>query len=126
MQTERLYERDAYQRRFTGTVLDCAPAKGGYAVVLDRSAFYPEGGGQPGDSGRLGAAGVRGTHIAEGVITHFCDGPLPVGETVEGEIDWDGRCDRMQQHSGEHIVSGLICAKKGCSPTTEEVRKFLG
>ena len=115
MKTERLYERDAYLRRFTATVLDCAPAKGGWAVVLDRSAFYPEGGGQPGDAGRLGTAAVRDTHIADGVITHSCDGPLPVGETVEGEIDWDGRFDRMQQHSGEHIVSGLICAAKGCN-----------
>ena len=115
METEKLFERDAYLRAFTATVLACAPEKGGWGVVLDRTAFYPEGGGQPGDRGTLGGAAVTDTHISDGVVTHLCNAPLEVGASVAGEIDWRRRFDHMQQHSGEHIVSGLICAKKGCS-----------
>ena len=115
METEKLFERDAYLRAFTATVLACAPEKGGWGVVLDRTAFYPEGGGQPGDRGTLGGAAVTDTHISDGVVTHLCNAPLAVGASVAGEIDWRRRFDHMQQHSGEHIVSGLICAKKGCS-----------
>ena len=115
METEKLYEPDAYLRAFTATVLACAPEKGGWGVVLDRSAFYPEGGGQPGDSGALGGVRVLDTHAADGAVVHLCDTPLASGAEVYGEIDWQKRFDRMQQHSGEHIVSGLICAAKGCS-----------
>ena len=115
MKTEKLYEADAYLRRFTATVLSCEAVKGGWAVTLDRTAFYPEGGGQPGDAGTLGGAAVLDTHAAGDVVTHLCAAPLPVGETVTGEIDWARRFDHMQQHSGEHIVSGLICAKKHCN-----------
>ena len=115
MTTEKLYEADAYLRRFSATVRSCEAVKGGFAVVLDRTAFYPEGGGQPGDRGTLGGAAVTDTHISGGVVTHLCAGALPVGETVEGEIDWARRFDHMQQHSAEHVVSGLICAAKGCS-----------
>ncbi len=115
MTTEKLYENDAYLRRFTATVLSCAPGKNGFDVVLDRSAFYPEGGGQPGDSGTLNGVAVTDTHTADGVIIHSCAGPLPAGAAVMGEIDWERRFDRMQQHSGEHIVSGLICAALHCS-----------
>ena len=113
--TEKLYETDAYLRAFTATVRSCAPAKDGYAVVLDRTAFYPEGGGQPGDRGTLGGAAVLDTRAADGVVTHLCDSPLPAGETVRGEIDWARRFDHMQQHSAEHVVSGLICARKSCN-----------
>lgn len=113
--TEKLYEADAYLRRFSARVLACAPAKGGFAVTLDRTAFYPEGGGQPGDTGTLGGVRVLDTHAAEGAVTHLCDGPLTAGEEAEGEIDWARRFDHMQQHSAEHIVSGLICARKGCN-----------
>ena len=108
METEKLYEADAYLRRFTARVLSCEAVKGGWAVTLDRTAFYPEGGGQPGDAGRLGGVAVLDTHASEGVVTHLCAGPLAVGETVEGELDWARRFDHMQQHSAEHIVSGLI------------------
>ncbi len=115
MTTEKLFESDAYLRLFQATVLSCTPGKNGWDVVLDRSAFYPEGGGQPGDSGTLDGVPVTDTHISDGVITHRCAGPLPVGSAVKGEIDWEARFDRMQQHSGEHIVSGLICAAFQCS-----------
>lgn len=115
MTTEKLYEKDAYLRAFTAKVLSCAPAKGGWAVTLDRSAFYPEGGGQPGDGGTLGGVPVLDTQEEDGAIIHLCGGALEPGAEVRGEIDWAKRFDRMQQHSGEHIVSGLICAAKGCN-----------
>ena len=114
MSTEKLYDQDAYLRAFTARVLSCTRGREAWEVVLDRTAFYPEGGGQPGDSGLLGGVTVLDTHERDGQVLHFCDAPLTVGDTVSGEIDWAQRFDRMQQHSGEHIVSGLICARFGC------------
>lgn len=113
METEKLYYLDSHLTRFTAAVLSCRPGKHGYDVVLDRTAFYPEGGGQPGDRGVLGGAAVTDTHEAEGRIVHYCQVPLEPGTTVEGQIDWDWRFGLMQQHSGEHIVSGLIHARYG-------------
>ena len=114
MSTEKLYYQDAYLRSFTATVLQCTSAKGGYVVVLDRTAFYPEGGGQPCDFGTLGGLPVTDVHERGGEVAHFVPGPLTPGETATGEIDFARRFDLMQQHSGEHIVSGLICAQFGC------------
>ena len=114
MATEKLYYADAYLRSFTARVVSCDESKNGYDVVLDRSAFYPEGGGQPGDTGVLGGVRVTDTHERGGEIVHYCAAPLAVGAEVSGEIDWVRRFDLMQQHSGEHIVSGMICAQFGC------------
>lgn len=114
MQTEKLFENDSYLKVFRAVVLSCTKEKDGYIIVLDRTAFYPEGGGQPGDCGELGNVHVSDTHIRDGEILHFCSGPLTVGAEVEGRIDWDTRFDRMQQHSGEHIVSGIICRTFSC------------
>ncbi len=112
--TEKLYYQDAFLREFTGRVLSCEKGKKGWEVVLDRTAFYPEGGGQPADQGTLGGAAVLDVHERDGVITHLCGGPVETGSEVQGTIDWDRRFDFMQQHSGEHIVSGIICGKFGC------------
>jgi len=112
--TEKLYYNDPFLREFTARVLSCEAVKGGYAVVLDQTAFYPEGGGQPADHGALGGGNVLDVHEKAGVITHLCDAPLGVGTAVRGEIDWARRFDHMQQHSGEHICSGLICAAFHC------------
>ncbi len=112
--TEKLYYTDPFLREFTATVLSCESAKEGFAVVLDRTAFYPEGGGQPADHGILGGAIVSDTREKEGLIIHTCDKALEVGSIVTGVIDWERRFDHMQQHSGEHIISGMICAKYGC------------
>ena len=112
--TEKLYEENAFLTRFQGKVLSCVPGTKGYDVVLDRTAFYPEGGGQPYDTGTLGGVPVLEVHQKEGQAVHTCTAPLAVGEIVEGEIDWDRRFDLMQQHSGEHIVSGLAHARWGC------------
>ena len=112
--TEKLYYTDPFLKEFTGTVLSCEQDKDGWKVTLDRTAFYPEGGGQPTDFGTLGGAKVTDVREKEGVIVHKCDKALPVGATVTGIIDWERRFDHMQQHSGEHIVSGIICARYGC------------
>ncbi len=112
--TEKLYYRDSFLGSFTGTVLSCEQGKGGWEVILDRTAFYPEGGGQPADHGALGGVAVLDVHEKGGEIVHLCDGPLEAGAEVSGEIDWARRFDFMQQHSGEHIVSGIICAAHHC------------
>ena len=114
METKKLYYDDPFLREFTARVLSCEETKGGFAVVLDRTAFYPEGGGQPADHGTLGGANVLDVHEKGGVVTHLCDEPLNVGAEAAGALDWARRFDHMQQHSGEHICSGLICARFGC------------
>ena len=115
METEKLYYQDPYQTTFTARVLTCEPSKTGYLVTLDRTAFYPEGGGQPADHGTLGGAAVTDVHEKDGVIFHTCNAPMEIGTEVEGSIDWPRRFDHMQQHSGEHILSGLLCALYDCS-----------
>ena len=112
--TEKLFYEDAFLREFTGTVLDCREEKGQWVVVLDRTAFYPEGGGQPADYGTLGSANVVDVREKNGEVLHFCDGKVDIGSVVQGTIDWERRFDFMQQHSGEHIVSGILCGKFGC------------
>ena len=114
METKKLYYEDPFLREFTAAVISCEEVKGGYLVTLDRTAFYPEGGGQPYDTGVFGEANVLEVHDKGGVITHLCDKPLAAGESVDGRIDWTRRFDHMQQHSGEHICSGLICARFRC------------
>ena len=103
--TEKLFENDAYLWVCDAVVTACEPAKEGYAVELDRTVFFPEGGGQLSDRGKLGGAAV--THVAEeaGRIVHYCDKPLEVGSTVKAEVDGMVRLDHMQQHCGEHILS---------------------
>lgn len=114
METEKLYYADPFLTEFDARVLACEAVKDGFAVVLDRTAFYPEGGGQPYDTGVLGGAEVLDVHERAGVITHKCASPLPVGAAVHGKIDRARRFDHMQQHSGEHIVSGMLCAAFHC------------
>ena len=113
MATQKLYYLDAHQKTFTAAVLSCVPGKHGYDVVLDRTCFYPEGGGQPGDTGSLSGVRVTDTHERGDEIVHFCDAPLAVGETVEGTIDYDRRFSFMQLHSGEHILSGIVHRRFG-------------
>ena len=115
--TEKLFYTDAYMRSFDARIMECRPGKKGYEIILDRTAFYPEGGGQPGDRGVLkaGDKAVRifDTHEKEGVILHYSEEALEPGNAVTGEIDWQYRFDLMQNHSGEHIVSGLINRRFG-------------
>ena len=112
-ETRRLYYEDVYKKEFTATVLECRERKNGFAVILDESAFYPEGGGQPSDVGTLGDVKVTEVHEKDGELLHYTEQALEVGAKVEGKIDWARRFDLMQQHSGEHMVSGVIHAKYG-------------
>ncbi len=106
--TEQLYYQNPYETVFMGTVLECYEEKGVYKVVCDRTLFYPEGGGQPADKGLLGGVPVLDVKEKQGTVIHVLEQPLAVGQTVEGKIDWDYRFDLMQNHTGEHIVSGII------------------
>ncbi len=103
-----LFYQDAYCTDFDSEVISCAKGKHGYEIVLNDTAFYPEGGGQPGDQGTLNEAAVKDTHRKNGVILHITDIPLEPGTAVHGTIDWNRRFDLMQQHSGEHIFSGIV------------------
>lgn len=114
MDTVKLYYDNAYTQDFTAVVESCEAVKNGFAVTLDRTAFYPEGGGQPADHGTLGEARVLDVHEKDGIVTHLCDRALSVGAEVSGRIDWARRFDHMQQHSGEHIISGLLCSTFHC------------
>lgn len=108
MLTERLYYQDSHLREFQASVLSCSQEKNGWRIVLDKTAFYPEGGGQPGDTGYLSGVRVTDTKESGGEIAHLCSEALPVGSSVLGKLDWTRRFDYMQQHSGEHIVSGIV------------------
>lgn len=107
MMTEKLYELNSYCKTFTATVLECNPYDGGFAVRLDRTAFFPEGGGQAADSGTLNGIQVTDVQIVDGDIWHHTDSPLAVNATVEGVLDWNVRFSRMQHHTAEHIVCGV-------------------
>lgn len=111
---EKLYEQNPFLTRFTACVQSCEQSKKGWDVVLDQTAFYPEGGGQPYDLGVLGGVNVLEVHERDERVVHTCDAPLTVGSQVEGTIDWARRFDLMQHHSGEHIVSGIAHSKWGC------------
>lgn len=104
--TNRLYYEEVYRTDFDATVLEARPLKDGYEVRLDQSAFYPTSGGQPYDMGTLGGRQIRDVYVAEDLeVWHVVDGPLTVGETVHGQIDWERRFDHMQQHAGEHMLA---------------------
>lgn len=111
--TRKLYYDDSHMREFQAKVISCRPSKERYQVVLDRTAFFPEGGGQAADTGILGGVQVLDVKEKEGTICHWTDGRLEEGETITGRIDWEARFSRMQQHTGEHVVSGLIHARFG-------------
>lgn len=117
METRKLYYEDPHLDRFTGTVVLCNPTEGGWEVVTDATAFYPEGGGQAWDTGSLGGRRVLAVREAGGAVIHLCDGPLEPGQEAEGVIDYGPRFHRMQQHSGEHIVSGILHRRYGAHNT---------
>lgn len=111
--TIKLFYEDSHIREFEAKVLSCQPEGDYYKVVLDRTAFFPEGGGQYGDVGYLDDVKVTDTREKEGVIYHKTDIPFEEGQTVCGKLDWSVRFERMQQHSGEHIVSGIVHRRYG-------------
>ena len=108
METRKLFYEDPNRTEFTATVLSCTAVAEGYAVILDQTVFYPEGGGQACDLGTLGGVQVLDVQEQGEAVVHICDMPLTCGQTVSGQIQWERRFDLMQQHTGEHILSGII------------------
>ena len=106
--TEKLYYLDAYIKEFMATVLSCEAVDGGYDAVLDKTAFFPEEGGQYSDTGFISDAKVINVYEKEGIIHHICDKALEVGASFECRINFDERYEKMQIHTGEHILSGLF------------------
>lgn len=105
VKTERLYYTDSYLTRFDANVVDLSPD--GLRATLDRSAFYPASGGQPHDTGTIGSARVVDVIDEEDLVVHVLERPIATG-TVQGEIDWQRRFDYMQQHTGQHLLSGVF------------------
>ena len=114
MTTEKLYYIDSHLFDFEATVLDCRETETGWAVLLDKTAFFPEGGGQPADTGFIDSIPVTDVQEQGGEILHFCGQALPVGDHLPCRVEREQRLVRMQNHSGEHIVSGLAHRLYGC------------
>ena len=108
METRKLYYEDCHLQVFAATVTGCEPSEKGFWVTLDATAFYPEGGGQAADTGLLEDTRVLSVREQGEQILHLCDKALTPGQQVTGKIDYAARFDRMQQHTGEHIVSGIV------------------
>ncbi len=111
--TQKLYYADSHQKAFTAKVLSCEQVGEQYEVVLDQTAFFPGGGGQLPDTGTLNDVRVLSGKERGDDVVHITDGPLPVGEEVRGELDWMQRFRRMQNHTGEHVLSGIIHQRFG-------------
>lgn len=127
--TDLLYQRDAYLREFAATVAAVDAARS--AVALDRSAFYPTGGGQPSDLGVLLVDGrtleVTGVRRAEGQVWHAVAGDLPaVGEAVEGRLDWDRRYRLMRTHTALHVLCGVVWRDYGAQVTGGNMEPLQG
>lgn len=106
--TEKLFYNDVRKAEFEATVISCVKNKDRYEVVLDGTYFYPEGGGQPADHGKIDDANVFDVHDKDNEVVHYCDKEVECGNKVKAWVDIERRHRLMQQHSGEHIVSGLI------------------
>lgn len=112
--SDALYYKDSYIKEFISRVVSCQPGKNGYEVTLEETAFYPEGGGQPGDTGSLNnTIEVIDTKERDGQILHICKEAIAAGTTVTGKLNWERRFCHMQQHTGEHILSGIVHQKYG-------------
>ena len=114
MATKKLYDYDAYATEFEASVISCEEIEDKiYAVILDQTLFFPEEGGQTPDKGQINGIEVYDVQIKDDVITHYVMQPLEVGQEVKGYINWKHRFFNMQQHSGEHLFSGLAWRKHG-------------
>ena len=106
--TKRLYEENSYIKEFDAIVVSCEKLEKGYKVVLNKTAFFPEGGGQKADVGYIGDAFILDVQETPDGIIHYSENEVKPGEKYTCTIDWDVRFSRMQQHSGEHIISGVV------------------
>lgn len=114
MKTIKLYDIDSHLSVFTAQVISCEADGDSWLTVLDRTAFFPEGGGQKSDTGVIDGIKVTDVQIENGIIYHRTEAPVEVNKSAECSIDWDTRFSRMQNHSGEHIVSGIAHSLYGC------------
>lgn len=108
MNTKKLYDDDSHISKFTAKVVNCRKSSSCFEIILDQTAFFPEGGGQNADTGFIGKSKVNDVQIINDEIIHFTDQSVNIGEEIECKIDWAQRFRRMQNHSGEHIVSGIV------------------
>lgn len=106
--TEKLYYRDSNIKDFSAEVIGVEKRDDGYSVLLDKTAFFPEGGGQSADTGTIDDAEVTDVFEQDGLIFHITEKPVTVGTEVSCAIDWETRFRRMQNHTGEHILSGIV------------------
>lgn len=111
--TEKLFYKDSYTKEFQARVLSCTEYKGSYQAVLTRTAFFPEGGGQSADTGFFYTKDgqeipVTDVQERDGTVFHYIASPVKEGEEIKGKLDFEERFSKMQQHTGEHIVSGLV------------------
>lgn len=113
----KLYDLDAYAKEFDAQVVSCEAVtynkQDVYAVVLDQTLFFPEEGGQSPDKGMINGEEVIDVQIRKDIITHYVKASIEEGTIVHGEIDWAHRFSNMQQHSGEHIFSGIVHKEYG-------------
>lgn len=111
-ETIRLYDQNAYETEFEAEVVSCEEVSGkekkSYEVILDQTLFFPEEGGQSPDMGTINDMEVRDVQIKDQVIRHTVDEPIAAGTKVKGKVDWQHRFYNMQQHTGEHIFSGIV------------------
>ena len=113
MITKELFYTDAYISEFSAKVISCEKADKGYKIILDQTAFFYEGGGQPSDKGTLNGECVLDVQKENGEIVHYTKIPFEIGENVSGKIDFERRFSFMQNHTGEHVVSGVLNKKYG-------------
>lgn len=113
MQTQRLYYEDSYINEFTAKAISCEKRDGFYAIILDKTAFFPEGGGQKSDSGFIGEIKVFDVQEENGEIVHKSKEEIKINKEYTCKIDWKQRFLRMQNHTGEHIISGIVNRKYG-------------
>jgi len=127
--TELMYQLDSYLRAFEATVVDTNADQG--AIVLDRTAFYPGGGGQPNDVGsvHVGDRQLQVTRVKRqgGSILHWIDGELPkVGEKIVATLDWGRRLDLMRTHTAFHVLCGVVWRDYGAQVTGGNMRRLSG
>ena len=112
-ETIRLFDDDSYIKDFTATVIESYEEGGKFVTVLDRTAFFPEEGGQSCDVGTIGTSFVSHVEEREGIILHYTDKKFTAGETVSGAINFEERFRKMQNHTGEHILCGIAHTLRG-------------
>lgn len=123
--TERLYLLDGYLREFDAVVTQADAVQ--KTVILDRTAFFPGGGGQPADAGTLAQSAVVKMHRSAGEIEHVLDGGLPaIGDRVHGILDWDRRYSLMRTHTAMHILCGVVFRDYGALVTGGEMERLHG